>query len=57
MPLGARIVSIVDAYQAMTSNRPYRSSLSQSEAIKRLKEGREKQWDPELIDLFLDVVS
>ncbi len=57
VPLGARIVSIVDAYQAMTSNRPYRSSLSQSEAIKRLKEGREKQWDPELIDLFLDVVS
>lgn len=57
IPIGARIVSIVDAYQAMTSNRPYRASLHFEEAVKRLKDGREKQWDPELIDLFIKIVS
>ncbi|MBI3590176.1 MAG: HD domain-containing protein [Candidatus Melainabacteria bacterium] len=57
VPIGSRIVSVVDAYQAMTSNRPYRPSLQFEEAIKRLREGREKQWDPELVDLFIKIVS
>ena len=57
IPIGSRIVSIVDAYQAMTSNRPYRPSLSNEEAISRLKAGKEKQWDPELVDLFVKIVS
>ncbi len=57
IPIGARIVSIVDAYQAMTSSRPYRSALPFEEAIKRLKEGKEKQWDPELIDGFIKLVT
>lgn len=57
IPIGSRIVSIVDAYQAMTSNRPYRSSLSFDEAIRRLKDGKEKQWDPELVGMFIDIVS
>jgi len=57
IPIGSRIVSIVDAYQAMTSNRPYRSSLSFGEAIRRLKDGKEKQWDPELTEMFIDIVS
>ena len=57
IPLGARIVSIVDAYQAMTSNRPYRASLTQEEAIKRLNEGKEKQWEPELVDAFIKIVT
>ena len=57
IPIGARIVSITDAYQAMTSNRPYRSTLPFEEAIKRLKDGKEKQWDPDLVDLFIKIVS
>ncbi|GEM_PF-1574222 len=57
IPIGARIISIVDAYQAMTSHRPYRASLPFEEAIKRLKEGSEKQWDPELIEMFIKIVS
>jgi diguanylate cyclase (GGDEF)-like protein/putative nucleotidyltransferase with HDIG domain len=57
IPIGSRIVSIVDAYQAMTSNRPYRSSLTFEEALRRLKDGKEKQWDPELIDIFIEIVS
>lgn len=57
IPIGSRIVSIVDAYQAMTSDRPYRLRLSQEEAIKRLKDGKEKQWDPELVDLFVKTIT
>lgn len=56
IPLGARIVCIVDAFQAMTSNRPYRATLPQEEAIKRLRDGKEKQWDPELVELFIKMV-
>ena len=57
IPLGSRIVSIVDAYQAMTSSRPYRDCLPFDEAINRLKAGKEKQWDPDLVDLFIKLVS
>ena len=57
IPVGSRIVSIVDAYQAMTSDRPYRPALPQEEALKRLKDGREKQWDSELIDEFIKIIS
>jgi len=57
IPVGARIVSIVDAYQAMTSNRPYRSTLSQEEAVKRLRQGAEKQWDPNLIERFISIIA
>lgn len=57
IPIGSRIVSIVDAFQAMTSTRPYRSSLPFEEAISRLKEGKEKQWDPDLVEMFIKIVS
>lgn len=57
IPIGSRIVSIVDAYQAMTSSRPYRTALPQEEAINRLRAGKEKQWDPELVDIFVKLVS
>jgi len=57
IPVGARIVSIVDAYQAMTSSRPYRAALPFEEAIKRLKAGKEKQWEPELVEMFIKIVS
>ena len=57
IPIGSRIVSIVDAYQAMTSHRPYRFSLPFEEAIKRLQSGKEKQWDPELVNMFIKIVS
>lgn len=57
IPIGSRIVSIVDAFQAMTSNRPYRATLPFEEAVKRLKEGKQKQWDPDLVELFIKIVS
>jgi putative two-component system response regulator len=53
IPLGARIVAIVDAHDAMTHDRPYRARLSDDEARGELIACRGTQFDPELVDLFL----
>jgi putative two-component system response regulator len=56
--LGPRIVSIADTFDAMTSNRPYRKGILPGEAIKLIE--REKltgQWDPELVDQFIQLVQ
>lgn len=55
IPIGARILHVADAFEAMTSNRPYRSSLGQKEAIRRLVEGSGKQFDPDVISAFLRI--
>jgi len=57
IPLGARILAITDAYDALTSERPYRSALSKEEALKVLKEGAGTQWDPELIKKFISMLT
>lgn len=57
IPIGARIVAIVDAYDAMMTKRPYRRALSKQEAIKRLRARSGVQWDPELVALFLALVE
>ena len=49
----SRIVSIVDAYDAMTSDRPYRKALSKETAIKELKRCSGTQFDPDLVDNFI----
>lgn len=53
IPLVARIVGVADAYDAMTSNRPYRSALAWEIALDQIKSGRGKQFDPDIADLFL----
>ena len=53
IPIGARIVSVVDAHDAMTHDRPYRQRLSEDEAVNELLRNRGTQLDPELIDLFI----
>jgi len=50
---GARIVAIADAYDAMTTERPYRGPLPKDHAIAVLKEQKGKQFDPELVDIFV----
>ncbi len=56
--LGARIVAIVDSYDAMTSNRPYRKGISPSEAIKIFeREMHMGQWDPELTVQWINLVK
>ena len=57
IPLSARIVSIVDAYDSMTSPRPYRSLMSPSQAAAELIENSGTQFDPEVLRLFLDVLA
>ena len=57
IPLGARIVAVIDAYDAMTSNRPYRKALSIDLAVKELKKGANKQFDPEIVDIFIDILK
>ncbi len=54
IPLWGRIVAVVDAYDAMTNDRPYRPALSHEQAIETLRAEREKQFDPEVVDAFLD---
>lgn len=56
IPLYARIVAIADSYDAMTSKRPYRNALTKEEAVKELKDNAGKMWDPELVDLFVDII-
>jgi HD-GYP domain-containing protein (c-di-GMP phosphodiesterase class II) len=57
IPLGARIVAVADAYQAMISDRPYRKAISQEDAVDTLKKNAGTQFDPEIVDAFLDVLS
>lgn len=56
IPLEARIVSIADAFDAMTSDRPYRKGMPKEKAIQLLREGRGTQWDAKLIDHFVDLI-
>ena len=56
IPLGARIFAIVDAFVAMTSERPYRERLTNEEVISELTDNAGKQFDPILVDIFLDVI-
>lgn len=54
IPLMARIVQVVDTYDAMVSDRPYRKALTHEVAAKELREEEGKQFDPHVIEAFLD---
>jgi response regulator RpfG family c-di-GMP phosphodiesterase len=56
IPFGARILSVADAYEAMTSDRPYRRSLSQQAALEILINGKGKQFDPLIVDTFTEIL-
>jgi putative nucleotidyltransferase with HDIG domain len=53
IPLGARILSVVDCFDALTSDRPYRPRLSASEAFDILRERRGTMYDPLIVDTFI----
>jgi diguanylate cyclase (GGDEF)-like protein len=57
IPVGARIVSIVDAYEAMVSGRPYRDAITHEEALTELRRQAGVQFDPELVAVFCDVFA
>ena len=56
IPRGARIVAVVDAFDAMTSPRSYRRAVSVVEAIRRLETDRGTQFDAEIVDLFVEML-
>ncbi len=53
IPLGARMVAVIDAWDAMTSDRPYRKALGRDIATAELKRGAGTQFDPKVVDAFL----
>jgi putative two-component system response regulator len=57
IPLGARIMAVADAYDAMTCPRPYRPRLSNEEAVQILKKGAGSQWDPMVVDALFKVLE
>ncbi|HSM14613.1 MAG TPA: two-component regulator propeller domain-containing protein, partial [Thermoanaerobaculia bacterium] len=54
-PLPARIVALVDAYDAITSARPYKPALSHEEAVERIARDRSAHFDPRLVEAFLGI--
>lgn len=56
IPFISRIISIIDAYDAMTSDRPYRKAMSEADAINELKRSSGTQFDPDLVKFFIDEV-
>ena len=57
IPLGARILSVVDCYDALTSDRPYRPRMGRSQAEQVLLERRGKHYDPWVVDGFLQILD
>jgi diguanylate cyclase (GGDEF)-like protein/putative nucleotidyltransferase with HDIG domain len=57
IPLEARILAIADSFEAMTSARAYRPALSIQEVITELRQGAGLQFDPKLVEVFIDIVE
>ncbi len=57
IPLSSRILSIVDAYDAMISGRPYKKAISRREVLEELERCAGTQFEPALVDLFVRIVS
>ena len=57
IPLISRIVTVADVYSAMTSERAYRKALTKAEAIEELKENAGKQFDPNIVDIFIEIIN
>ena len=57
IPLGARIVAIADAYDAMIHDRPYKRAMTHDQAIAELRRHSGTQFDPDLVNLFCDLYA
>ncbi len=56
IPLSSRIIAVADAFDAMTSDRPYHRAIPQEEAVKELERCAGTQFDPKIIEIFIDQV-
>jgi putative nucleotidyltransferase with HDIG domain len=57
IPFGARLIAVADAFDSMTSNRPYQKGLPVDAALQRMKEFRGSMFDPAVLDAFLKMMS
>src|SRR5439155_63403 len=57
IPLGSRIISVADAFEAMVADRIYRPSLGLSKTLEEIKGGRGSHFDPRVVDAFLDMIA
>jgi putative nucleotidyltransferase with HDIG domain len=57
IPLGARILAVADAYDALISERPYRPAMSNMQAVEILKGNAGTQWDPMVVETFLSILE
>lgn len=57
IPVECRVLAIVDAYDSMTNDRPYREAMTHKEAVKELKRNAGKQFDPLLVEKFLAMIQ
>lgn len=57
IPLLSRIVAVVDAYDAMTEDRPYRKGMSKETAITEIIKSSGKQFDPNITEIFIEIIS
>jgi diguanylate cyclase (GGDEF)-like protein/PAS domain S-box-containing protein len=57
IPLECRILALADAYDAMTSDRPYRQAMSHEEAVSEIKKHTGTQFDPNLVPCFLEILD
>ena len=55
IPIGARIATVVDSFDAMVTDRPYRKGMSIEEAVEELKRNRGTQFDPQVVDTILEL--
>ncbi|WLR56997.1 HD domain-containing protein [Mesobacillus subterraneus] len=56
IPLFGRIIAVADAFDAMTSNRPYRNGMAFDKALIIIEEGKGSQWDPEFASIFVELM-
>lgn len=56
IPIGGRIISIVDVFDALTSDRPYRRAMTSEAAMENLRQNAGKQFDPDLVEMFARVL-
>jgi len=56
IPIECRILAVVDSFDAMITERPYRKALSKLEAVKELKRCAGTQFDPKIVEFFIDIL-
>lgn len=57
IPLGARIVAVIDAFDAMTTDRPYRDAMPHEAAMDILRDGAGRQWDPRIVQVLVETLD